>query len=139
MRRKKVDTLIPVAMRLIQASDSPIPKTKKENGKISSTYAGYLAAFGPTIRFAGLLQAMFYYQGEENRKHVLKLIEQILSSQEADRLLPANTKLVDYLRANNRHRDIMTKNRIYEAIVAAKLAIRMFVEPDKEDDHAPTT
>lgn len=130
MNRRKIDLLIPRAMELIASHDSIIPR--KDNGHISKTYEGYISALGPTIRFAGLKQAVLYYEGDDNRKKVIQLIQGILKTE-----IPALSamKLSKYLEQQTGNQYAI-KNRIYEAVIAAKLAIRTFPLDKEENDES---
>ena len=112
---KRVEKLIPKALEAA--------KMLEENGAINKAYNGYIATFGASIRQAGLLPTILFFSKESDntkadRKKILQAIKHILGVQE---------KLYAFAQ-----RDPKAKEKIVDAAVALKLAIRAFKLKDEE-------
>jgi CRISPR-associated protein Cmr5 len=110
MNNKRVERLIPKAVNLLQK----FPKEK--------VYQGYLAAFGPTVISSGIVQAVTFYSGDDNKNKVIKLMFELVGEEfKTDK----NT-LLDLLRDGENQKSYALKQIILDASVACKLAIRTF-------------
>ncbi|WP_419675596.1 type III-B CRISPR module-associated protein Cmr5 [Aliarcobacter butzleri] len=110
MNNKNIEKLIPKAIDLLQK----FPKEK--------VYQGYLASFGPTVITSGILQAVAFYSGDDKKKKVIKLMFDLIQ----DDLKTDKNTLLDFLKENDKYKDYAIKNKILEASIACKLAIRTF-------------
>ncbi|MCT7550867.1 type III-B CRISPR module-associated protein Cmr5 [Aliarcobacter butzleri] len=110
MNNKNIEKLIPKAISLLQS----FPKEK--------IYQGYLASFGPTVITSGILQAVAFYSGDDKKKKVIKLMFDLIQ----DDLKTHKSSLLDILNENENYKNYVIKNKILEASVACKLAIRTF-------------
>lgn len=113
---KRVEELIPKALEAA--------KMLEENGAINKAYNGYIATFGASIRQAGLLPTILFFSKESDstkadRTKILRAIEQILGVPKEQ--LPTFAQ-----------RDPKAKEKIIDAAVALKLAIRAFKLKDEE-------
>lgn len=115
MNAKRVERLIPKAIELLQ----DFPKEK--------VYSGYLAAFGPTVITSGLLQAVAFYSADTNKNRVIELMFTLLKEE----LQTDKTKLLDLLQESQNKSSYSLKNKILDASIACKLAIRTFELKDK--------
>ena len=114
MNKKKIDEYIPKAVKELNGL--------VENGSIDKVYQGYFASFGPSVITSGLLQTVMFYVGDSNKKKIIdilyKLVKKDLNIQEES--------LDKFLVKNGNYKNYLIKNRILEANVACKLAIRTF-------------
>ena len=110
MNNKNIEKLIPKAIDLLQK----FPKEK--------VYQGYLASFGPTVITSGILQAVSFYSGDDKKKKVIKLMFDLIQ----DDLKTDKNTLLDFLKEDEKYKDYAIKNKILEASIACKLAIRTF-------------
>jgi CRISPR/Cas system CMR-associated protein Cmr5 small subunit len=122
INKKQIDTLIPHAFKSINDT------LADSDRKIDSVYASYIAAYGPTVRYAGLLQTVLFYAGDNKKKKINHILWSILKEANTPGL--EGGSLQGYVQANANSR--IAKERILEAVVAAKLAIRTF--PSKEGE-----
>ncbi len=106
MNNKRIENLIPKAIKYI--NDNFV-----EDGNVKKEKQGYLASFGPTVISSGLTQTITFYQGDKNKNEVIKLMFDILKD-ELD-----TTQKLDY-------KNYAIKNKILDANIACKLAIRTF-------------
>ncbi|MGE4456979.1 MAG: type III-B CRISPR module-associated protein Cmr5 [Arcobacteraceae bacterium] len=110
MNNKRIEQLIPQAIKLLQN----FPKEK--------VYQGYLAAFGPTVITSGIVQAVAFYTGDEKKNRVIKLMFDLIKEE-----LPIQKgTLLEVLEEGQNYKNYALKNKILEASVACKLAIRTF-------------
>ncbi len=105
----KVEKYIPRALEAVKE------KIASKDGKVAKEYNGYISSFGASIRQAGILPTVLFFENrnassQQDRSKVLRAIEYILSVEEG--------RIKDVALA--RKKDIET------AAVALKLAIRTF-------------
>ena len=114
MNKKNIDKYIPKA---VQELNSLV-----KDGSIDKVYQGYLASFGASVITSGLIRTVMFYTGDDNKKRVIdiiyKLIKEDLNIQEES--------LDKFLQKDNNYKKYSVKNRILEANIACKLAIRTF-------------
>ena len=104
--KKRIENYIPSALNALE--EVGIVK----NGEFPKEYNGYISSFGASIRQAGLLATILFYNAEESgatgdRKKIIKAIEKIID-------------------VNNLQNHLDKKAQIEDAAVALKLAIRTF-------------
>jgi CRISPR-associated protein Cmr5 len=110
MNNKNIEKLIPKAIDLLQ------------NFKKEKVYQGYLASFGPTVIASGILQTVTFYTADSKKCEIIELIYKLIKDD-----LSSNAKtLLEFLSANQNYKNYAVKNKILEASVACKLAIRTF-------------
>jgi CRISPR-associated protein Cmr5 len=105
MNKKNIDRLIPKAISYIQ-------ENLVKDGGVKKVYQGYLASFGATVINSGLTQTLAFYSADSEKNIVIKMMFDILN------------KKLDLKDAN--YNDYALKNKILEANIACKLAIRTF-------------
>lgn len=110
MNNKNIERLIPKAINLLQN----FPKEK--------VYQGYLASFGPTVITSGILQSVAFYSGDDKKKKVINLMFNLIKED----LKTNQSTLLDTLNENENYKNYAIKNKILEASIACKLAIRTF-------------
>ncbi|MBV5278476.1 MAG: hypothetical protein J0647_05500 [Campylobacteraceae bacterium] len=111
MNNKRIEKLIPKAIKLLQN----FPK--------EAVYKGYLAAFGPTVITSGIVQAVAFYIADDKKKRVIELMFDLLLIED---LKTDKKTLLDVLREGENYKNYVLKNKILEASIACKLAIRTF-------------
>ena len=105
MNKKKIDSFIPKAIEYIQ-------NNLAKNGAVKKIYQGYLASFGPTVISSGLTQTLAFYSADSEKNKVIKMMFDILD--------------IKLDLQNKNYNDYALKNKILEANIACKLAIRTF-------------
>ena len=139
MNQKKIDNMIPIALKHLISPHDDFKKIKTHDGKIKSKYAGYIASFGPSVIQAGIAKTLAFYMKGENAdrpviadfvKHVLLEGNDIL----ADR--NKNKKLLNiYLDETNGKTTLQKLNfrdKILEAATACKLAMFTYEMVEEE-------
>lgn len=128
MSTKHIQKIIPTSIEAAQAH-------LVDNGKISSEFNGYISSFGASIISAGLLPSIIFYsqQGDsQERQKIIAAIEEILKKhdypdinllKEVERLFKADNKQPEINRLTE---------KISDAAIALKLAIRTFPKAKKE-------
>jgi CRISPR-associated protein Cmr5 len=106
---KRIEDYIPKAIAALE--NQKIVK----NGSVPKEFNGYISSFGASVRQAGLLATILFYDNansnaQEDRTKVIRALEQITSES-----LNKNTKTTPALRAN-----------VEDAAIALKLALRTF-------------
>jgi len=115
MSKKNIEAYIPKVMEVL--------KKEFEDGKISSSYNGYISSFGASIMQSGLLPTLALFENtdastKENKEYLSYLIMQVLTNSDEDR------SLLHY--ALSKKNDKMIKQNILDIAVAIKLCIRTF-------------
>ncbi len=116
--KKRVEKYIPFAL---EAVTEKIAK----NGKVSSEFNGYISSFGASVISSGLLPAIAFYSNENasTAEDRTKLMDAILFVLKKERSDIKSAKLIHYPVS---YPDHDCKNRVLDAAVALKLAIRTF-------------
>lgn len=108
--RKRIESYIPKALKAIEKFD-----IVNNNGEVPKQFNGYIASFGASVRQAGLLATTLFYQNtkntEEDRSKIIDAIEYIIDE-------PIVT--------HNNTVDKKTRQKVEDAAVALKLAVRTF-------------
>lgn len=107
MSKREIETYIPKAIEAIE--DLKIA----ENGEVAKQFNGYIASFGASIRQAGLLATVLFYENgnaEKEREKVVQAIESIIGQR---------------IVINNRV-DRAIRTKVENAAIALKLAIRTY-------------
>jgi len=112
---KRVEKYIPKALEAI------VEVGINNENMIDSQYNGYIASFGASIRQAGLLATVLFYQddngAEKDRHKIIDAIEFIIGERLLSSEVPSNT----------------TKKKVLDAATALKLAIRTYEKVQKEE------
>jgi CRISPR-associated protein Cmr5 len=129
----KIDKLIPAAMKAVTAFVII-------NKKVPREFNGYISSFGASVISSGLLPTIVFFsqEGKSNgdRTSVIKAIEAILKTKFPDFFKPSQTLLdvvVENVPQNNY--DARLVEKIQDAAIALKLAIRIFPKSEKESNH----
>jgi len=143
MNQKRIEKLIPIAMREIEK----IQELFNGEGKLLSNYSGYIDSFGPTVRQSGLMQAVSFNEKNQERQKINKLLfnvltgykrevlEEIAGTNNFDSLLGLVKKVVEKKVVENGSTDKKKKleSLILEVVVACKLAMRTFPKEKVEE------
>lgn len=136
MHQHRIETMI---MKAMDALVAKTPDLFTPDGQIPSKYIGYVAAFGPSVSQAGLLQTLAFYNrtdGEgQDRQKVIVLMQKTLI--DAEYLAPKQPKedlfkqVMRMIKAPEPPTKHQLKTLVLEAASACKLAMRTF--PKKEE------
>jgi CRISPR/Cas system CMR-associated protein Cmr5 small subunit len=136
MNKRRVETLIPIAIKKIEEMKELRAKDKNNNpidDKIDKIYSSYLASFGPSVITSGALMAVMFYAGDDKKSKIIKLMEEVLK--EAG-LISGDLK--DYVNEEFKKGNALKATQlITDANIACKLAIRTFdlyEENEKKED-----
>jgi CRISPR-associated protein Cmr5 len=130
---KNIEKILPSAIKAVE--DKVISKNE-----VPKEFNGYISSFGASVIMSGLLPTLVFFSQEGkskgNRKSVIEAIEQILNA-EYSGLLSSNRKLLNTVKDNlsNRAKIERLQEKILEAGIALKLAIRIFPKAKKESNH----
>ena len=140
MNQKKIDDMIPTALRFLALPHEQFKNIKTAHGKIKSKYAGYIASFGPSVIQAGIAKTLAFYikQSKADRETIANFIKHVLIECYS---LTDNNKSKDilsiYLEHTNNNPTLIKLNfrdKILEASTACKLAMFTY-QIDKEESH----
>jgi CRISPR-associated protein Cmr5 len=106
---KRIETYIPLALQAIDSLGI------SKNGSVPKEFNGYISSFGASVRQAGLLATILFYDNanansQEDRSKVIRALEKITGEK-----LDKNTKNSPIFRA-----------QVEDAAIALKLALRTF-------------
>lgn len=121
MSKKRIDSYIPEAIRVLDEEFS--------DGKIPSAYNGYISSFGASIIQSGLKPTLALFENKnastkENKEFLTKIILKVL-----DKNYKGNSLLKYVLEKGN---EAILKDKITDISIAIKLSIRTF-ELKKKD------
>lgn len=125
MSKKDIEQLIPLAFKAIETC------IIKKDGHIDKVYKGYIESFGPTVIQSGLLPAICLYEkkgtsSEGDKIRVIEAIQYILPTDFTNSPSKFSTLV------GGRTDKVECKEKIMNAVIALKLAIRTFEFDDKE-------
>lgn len=144
MNRKNIDAWIPFAIEIIQhwrneklehpENLSSDEKKQWESG-IPSKYFGYLDSFGPTILQSGIIRTLTFYcqeSGGVDRNEIANLIRDVLIKSNT---LSGNLShsLLELTKDRISQDRFYWRNRIFEAIIACKMALKLSRRVKPED------
>ncbi|MBD3793974.1 MAG: hypothetical protein IE889_07440 [Campylobacterales bacterium] len=106
---KRIESFIPKALEAIESLGI------SKSGRVPKEYNGYIASFGASVRQAGLLATILFYDNansnaQEDRTKVIRALEAITGDK-----LDKNTKNTPALRT-----------KVEDAAIALKLALRTY-------------
>jgi len=106
--RSRIEAYIPAALEAVRGVE-----IADKNGIVPSQFNGYIASFAASIRQAGLVATVLFYENssgsEEDRAKVIKAIERIMGAS----LVSGGIAQAE-------------RDRVDDAAVALKLAVRTF-------------
>lgn len=129
---KTVERLLPKAIDAVKnhvLNDNKVPKE----------FNGYISSFGASVIMSGLLPTLVFFSQEGkargDRGAVIEALEKILQESSPD-LLTVNKSLIQTVKVIVDKSDIVSMdrlvNKIQEAAIALKLAIRIFPKSQNE-------
>jgi len=117
MNKRRVEKLIPIAIKKIEEM-----KDLKIKGKVDKIYSSYLASFGPSVITSGALMAVMFYSGDDKKKKIIKLMEEVLKEGKF-----ISKGLKEYINEEfEKGNSIKATELLTDANIACKLAIRTF-------------
>lgn len=144
---KGIDELIPKAIEAIKKSN-----ISDSMGMVVNEYKGYIDTFGASIVQNGLIPAIIFFEaggkeGEpntsdpqkqgtyENRKKLMKAILDLIPVKEKGNA----TTLFDYVthQKDNKIDEKQIRQKVVDAAIAVKLALRTFAIKKKDDNDKP--
>jgi len=141
MNQKRIDELIPVALRLFEnplKSFEEIMAGENKN-KIKSSYASAIDAFGPSVIQAGLVKTLAFYMKESegtNRRAILELIKEVMKKNYPAITNYCDKNLLEIYIEETKNKSIMEqlwfRDKVLEAVTACKLAKLCFEKVDTE-------
>lgn len=123
MNKAEIDRYLPKAYLALQEFNIA------QNGKVPGTFRGYISSFGASL-IMGSLRAAIAFHSQQNgaklqRDSLMKAIYYLISEPAtADEV--TSTSLLQYVFANP-EKETYIKEDIYNASIALKLAMNMFV------------
>ncbi|MDY0403680.1 type III-B CRISPR module-associated protein Cmr5 [Sulfurovum sp.] len=108
--RKQIETYIPKAMEAIVQTG-----ISNEQGEVSKQFNGYIASFGASIRSAGLLATVLFYQNEQSK-----------SEKDRTKVVKAIEYIIGHSIIEDGYVSKDTRAKVEDAAVALKLSIRTF-------------
>lgn len=138
MNQKKIDDMIPIALRLLASPHADFANIKTPEGKIKSKYAGYIASFGPSVIQAGIAKTLaFCMKGEEaDRTVIADFVKHVLiEGYHLDDSNKSKRLLYIYLDETNNKPTLQKLNyrdKILESATACKLAMFTYETDEAE-------
>ena len=124
MNKKRIENMIPLAI-------DAISKIIAKDNKVSKEYKGYISSFGASVIQPGLIPTIAFYENENPDTIIIITLDQnqlyVITDGEN-----INGKLLDYVLTKKEERRV-TKQKINDAAIAIKLAIRTFEMIDSEE------
>jgi CRISPR-associated protein Cmr5 len=114
MSKKRIESYIPDAMKVLDATYT--------DGVIPSAYNGYISSFGASILQSGLKPTLALFENKnaatkEDKEYLTKIILKVLDK---------NTKETSLLRYVLNGNEALLKDKIMDISIAIKLSIRTF-------------
>jgi len=132
MSKKEIERMIPLTFKAIETC------IIKKEGHIDKVYKGYIESFGPTVIQSGLLPAICLYEkkgtsSEGDKKCIIKAIQYILQDYFEEKNDTKADSKGGFLELVEKKPDkAECKEKIMNAVIALKLAIRTFEFDDQE-------
>ena len=120
MSRKNIEKYIPEAIEVLSI--------KFKNGKIPSSYNGYISSFGASIIQSGLKPTLALFENQNNQDNTRE--DRSVLPKWILKVLDKNTQETSLLRYVINNNEELLKQKIIDVAIALKLSIRTF-ELDK--------
>lgn len=138
MDKKRIQTLIPLAMRAIEKVEIVDTKT----ASFEKVHEGYINALGPNIIQSGLLPTLIFYNKDDRRKWLEALYRMYYMDKEDKEVTADDPTAIIKLVIGNKGGNVgalanapeykIWEKLILEYAVALKLALRTFTAREKE-------
>lgn len=103
-------------------------KIVNSGGEYQDVFKGYISSFGASIAQAGLLPTVIFYENKsDSAQDRTKLIDALIEMLPQN-MKPADKMLAKYIILNNKADDRIYVKTVTDAMVALKLALRMYSE-----------
>jgi CRISPR/Cas system CMR-associated protein Cmr5 small subunit len=139
MNQKRIDELIPVALRLLENPLDNFKQMMVDKNKIKSSYASAIDAFGPSVIQAGLVKTLAFYMKESegtNRRAILELIKEVMKKNYPAITNYCDKNLLEIYIEETKNKSTMVqlqfRDKVLEAVTACKLAKLCFEKVDTE-------
>ena len=109
MSKKQIESYIPKALEAITKFSI------EEDDKVPKQFNGYIASFGASIRQAGLLATVLFYENEQSN-----------SEKDRTKVIQAIEYIIDEKIIQNNQVDKKIRAKVEDAAVALKLSVRTF-------------
>ena len=97
-----------------------------KNGEYQDVFKGYISSFGASIAQAGLLPTVIFYENKsDSAQDRTKLIDALIEMLPQN-MKPADKMLAKYIILNKKADDRIYVKTVTDAMVALKLALRMY-------------
>ena len=124
MNSVEIDRYLPSAYCALEKFDIA------KNGNISNTFRSYISSFGASLTMGNLRAAVAFHSQQNNAKlqrdNLMKALYYIIAQPSSDEKI-TNTSLLRYIADHPEKDEDVIKEHIYNASIALKLAINMFV------------
>jgi CRISPR-associated protein Cmr5 len=134
---KNIEKMIPTA---ITAVEKEVLVPKEAPKEVPKEFNGYISSFGASIIMSGLLPTIVFFSQEGkskgDRRSVITALEMIVNKHYPElltkdqKLIPTLKEMVESNKSTQRLQD-----KLQEAAIALKLAIRIFPKSKTESDH----
>ncbi|SPY35740.1 Uncharacterised protein [Porphyromonas cangingivalis] len=138
MDKKRIQTLIPLAMRAIER----VEIVDTETASFEKVHEGYINALGPNIIQSGLLPTLIFYNKDDRRKWLEALYRMYYMDKEDKEVTADDPTAIIKLVIGNKGGNVgalanapeykIWEKLILEYAVALKLALRTFTAREKE-------
>lgn len=142
MNQRKIDEMIPFALKLLENPLDEFREIKSTKDKIKSGYASAMDAFGPSITQAGIAKTLAFYMKESDgtdRRKIAALVKAVVY-----KIYPMNeelntSNLLEIFIKETKNKPTLEKlrfkDKVLEAITACKLA-KLSFDKDTTDQIA---
>jgi len=110
MSKRKIEAYIPRAIEAIESLE-----IANRDGEVAKQFNGYIASFGASVRQAGLLATVLFYENENSN-----------AEKGREKIVYAIEKMIGYRIVNDNQVDKGTRADVENAAIALKLAIRTY-------------
>lgn len=142
MNQKRIDEMIPEALKLLENPLDKFRDIKSGRDKIKSGYASAIDAFGPAVVQAGLVKTLAFYMKESestDKRKIAELVKEVMK-----KIFPMKDEyhdknLLDIYIAETKDRTTLEKlrfrDKVLEAVTACKLAKLSFGKDESDQNN----
>jgi len=121
--KKRIEQYLPDAIEIIEKV-----KIADQNGNVNNKFNGYFSSFGAAIVLSGIKSALAFYSNKKTAKERVKILQAIymlIVPGHNREEIPAEKALLEYY-IDNENNDPLLKQKILDAAIALKLAVRTY-------------
>jgi hypothetical protein len=137
MNQKKIDEMIPTALKILRDESGKVSSMKAGKYEIDKVYFGYIAAFGPAVVQSGIAKTLAFYnknsgESEGDRSVILDFIKQVFINNYSNYSSYSANNLLDIYDIETQKPDFTTlkklalSDKILEAAIACKLSMNTY-------------